>query len=78
MRDAPALSAWAPITDDDSEDEAERTAAEALRKTEADVLYGRWPWRLLNFYVSAPWFMLLALTQLPVFGIIVFDTVQLR
>lgn len=78
IRDAPALPAWAPIIDDDSEDEAERTAAEALRKTEADVLYGRWPWRLLNFYVSAPWFSLLALTQLPVFGIAVFDAVQLR
>jgi len=65
MRDAPALSAWAPIIDDDSEDEAERTVAEALRKTEADVLYGRWPWRLFSFYVSAPWFSPLALPKQP-------------
>jgi len=77
MRDAPALSAWAPIIDNDSEDEAERTAAEALRKTEADVLYGRWPWRLFSFYVSVPWFLLLALTRLSVLGIAVFDVVQL-
>ena len=59
MRGTSALPAWAPIIDDDSEDqdeEAERAAAEALRKTEADVLYGRWPWRLFSFYVSVPWF----------------------
>ena len=75
MRDAPGLPAWAPIIDYDSEDEVERTAAEALRKTEADVLYGHWPWRLFNFYVSAPWFSLLALTRLSVLGIAVFDAV---
>ena len=58
MRGTSALPAWSPIIDDDSEDEeAERAAAEALRKTEADVLYGRWPWRLFNFYVSVPWFL---------------------
>jgi len=50
MRDAPELYASASILDDDSDDEVERAAAEALRKTEADVLYGRWPWRLFNFY----------------------------
>jgi len=77
MIDAPELSAWAPILDDDSDDEVERAAAEALRKTEADVLYGRWPWRLFNFYVSAPWFSLLALTRLSVLGIAVFYAVQL-
>jgi hypothetical protein len=60
MRDAPVLSAWAPILDDDSEDEVERNPEEALRKTEADVLYGRWPWRLFSFYVSAPWISWLA------------------
>ena len=57
MRGTSALPAWAPDTDDDSwDEEAERAAAEALRKTEADVLYGRWPWRLFNFYVGVPWF----------------------
>jgi hypothetical protein len=54
MRGASALPNWAPILDDDSEDEAESTPAEALRKTEADVLYGSWPWRLFSIYVSVP------------------------
>jgi len=75
-RGTSALPAWAPLIGDDSEDEeAEGAAAEALRKTEADVLYGRWPWRLFNFYVSVPLFSLLALTHLSVLGIDVFDTV---
>jgi hypothetical protein len=77
MRDAPALSAWAPLIDDNSEDEVERTAAEALRKTEVDVLYGRWPWRLFSLYVSVLWSSLLALTRLSVLGIAVFNAVQL-
>lgn len=77
MRDAPELSAWAPMIDYNSEDEVERIAAEALRKTEADVLYGNWPWRLFNFYVSAPSFSLLALTRFSVLGIAVFNAVQL-
>lgn len=77
VRDAPELSAWARILDEDSDDEVERAAAEALRKTEADVLYGRWPWRLFNYYVSAPWSSLLALIRLSVLGIVVFDAVQL-
>ena len=77
MRDAPELPAWAPMTDYSSEDEVERIAAEALRKTEADVLYGHWPWRLFSFYVSAPSFSLLALTRFSVLGIAVFNAVQL-
>lgn len=80
VRDASALPAWVPIIDGDSDDgdeEAGRTAAEALRKTEADVLYGRWPWRLFRFYVSVPSILLPALTRLPVLGIAVFDVVQL-
>ena len=77
VRDAPELSAWARILDEDSDDEVERAAAEALRKTEADVLYGRWPWRLFNYYVSTPWSSLLALIRLSVLGIVVFDVVQL-
>ena len=78
MRGSSALPAWAPIIHDDSEDEeANSTSAEALRKTEADVLYGRWPWRLFSFYVSIPWISLLGLTRLSVLGVDVFDTVQL-
>ena len=77
VRDSPELSSWAPILDEDSDNEVERAAAEALRKTETDVLYGRWPWRLFNYYVSTPWFSLLALTRLSVLGVAVFDAVQL-